>query len=107
MQPVRVQLARAPVMVFEAAHERFGKLPFAALFGPAIYFAEEGFEVLPMLEGMIERRRDVLSRRPGTKAVFTRDDGSWYATGDRFSQPELAHTLRQVAKHENDANPET
>ena len=24
-------------MVFEAAHERFGKLPFAALFGPAIY----------------------------------------------------------------------
>ena len=22
-------------MVFEAAHERFGKLPFAALFGPA------------------------------------------------------------------------
>ena len=83
----------------EAAHERFGKLPFAALFGPAIYFAEKGFEVLPMLEGMIGMRRDVLSRRPGTKAVFTRDDGSWYATGDRFVQPELAHTLRQVAKH--------
>ena len=81
----------------EAAHGRFGKLPFAALFGPAIYFAEEGFEVLPMLEGMIAARKDVLSRRPETKAVFTKEDGSWYVTGDRFSQPELAHTLRQVA----------
>ena len=39
------------------------------------------------------------ARQPGTKAVFTRDDGSWYATGDRFSWPQLAHTLRQVAKH--------
>ncbi len=82
----------------EAAHERFGKLPFASLFGPAIYFAEEGFELLPMLGAMIEQRRDVLSRRPDTKAVFTKDDGNWYTTGDHFQQPELAHTLRQVAK---------
>ena len=82
----------------EAAHGRFGKLPFAALFGPAIYFAEEGFEVLPMLEGMIEARKDVLSRRPETKAVFTKEDGGWYVSGDRFSQPELAHTLRRVAE---------
>ena len=82
----------------EAAHERFGKLPFAALFGPAIHFAEEGFEVQPMLGGMIGMRRDVLSRRPETKAVFTKDDGSWYAAGDHFAQPELAHTLRQVAE---------
>ena len=82
----------------EAAHERFGKLPFAALFGPAIHFAEEGFEVLPMLGGMIGMRQDVLSRRPETKAVFTKDDGSWYAAGDHFAQPELAHTLRQVAQ---------
>ena len=81
----------------EAAHGRFGKLPFAALFGPAIYFAEEGFEVLPMLEGMIEMRKEVLSRRPGTKAVFTKEDGSWYVSGDHFSQPELARTLRRVA----------
>ncbi len=82
----------------EAAHQRFGKLPFAALFGPAVYFAEEGFAVQPMLEGMIERRKDVLSRRSDTKAVFTKDDGSWYVAGDRFRQPELARTLRRVAE---------
>ena len=81
----------------EAAHGRFGTLPFAALFGPAIYFAEEGFAVQPMLEAMMETRKDVLSRRPDTKAVFTKDDGSWYVTGDRFRQPELANTLRRVA----------
>ena len=82
----------------EAAHQRFGTLPFAALFGPAIYFAEEGFDIQPMLEGMIGARKDVLSRRPDTHAVFTKDDGTWYATGDHFTQPELAHTLRQVAE---------
>ena len=36
---------------------------------------------------------DPAARRPGTKAVFTRDDGSWYATGDQFSQPQLAQTI--------------
>ena len=82
----------------EAAHQRFGRLPFAALFAPAIYFAEEGFEVLPMLASMIESRKDVLSRRADTKAVFTKEDGSWYSEGDLFRQPELANTLKNVAK---------
>ena len=69
------------VMVFEAAHERFGKLPFAAPFGSAIYFAEPSFEVLPMLEGMIELRRDVLSRRSGTKATCA---SHWQNTSGRM-----------------------
>ncbi|HOW44457.1 MAG TPA: gamma-glutamyltransferase [Candidatus Aminicenantes bacterium] len=81
-----------------AAHEKFGKLPFKALFAPAIYFAENGFELTPYHAGQIQLRRNVLSRLPETRAIFTRPDGSWYGEGDLFQQPKLAATLRRVAE---------
>lgn len=83
----------------EAAHQRFGKLPWARLFEPAIYFAEHGVPVSPTLAAMIASRRDVLSRRPDTKAVFTTPNGEFYARGDLFRQPAMAGTLRNVAAH--------
>lgn len=82
----------------EAAHRRFGKLPWATLFGPAIYFAEEGFTLDPALAAMIKSKVPVLERLPATKSVFTKPDGEWYQAGDRFKQPALAKTLRQVAR---------
>ncbi len=81
----------------QAAHDRFGKLTWASLFGPAIYFAEEGFTLSPVVAGMIASRKTALERLPGTKAVFIRPDGAWYQAGDTFRQPELVRTLRQVA----------
>ena len=82
----------------EAAHRRFGSLPFADLFEPAIYIAEEGFDVYPVLAWNIQTRRDVLSRTPETRAIFTKADGGFYETGDRFRQPELSKTLRVIAR---------
>lgn len=82
----------------EAAHQRFGKLPWATLFGPAIYYAEEGFVLDPAVGGMIKSKAKVLERLPATKAVFTRSDGEWYQAGDLFKQPALARTLRRVAE---------
>ena len=82
-----------------AAHARFGKLPLARLFEPAIQLAEEGFEVEPSLAGYIQFRKDVLSRLPETRRVFTKENGKLYERGDRFRQPELAATLRAVAVH--------
>jgi len=82
----------------EAAHQRFGKLPWSQLFEPAIYFAEQGYPVSTALSGMIEGRQDVLSRLPETKAVFTKEDGSWFAEGDLFTQPAVAATLGKVAE---------
>jgi len=40
----------------------------------------------------------VLSRLPETKRAFTKADGAFYSPGDRFHQPELAATPRQVAE---------
>ena len=34
-------------------HEQFGKLPFEALFEPAIYYAEHGYAVMPNLAAML------------------------------------------------------
>jgi gamma-glutamyltranspeptidase/glutathione hydrolase len=82
----------------QAAHDRFGKLPFNALFEPAIYYAEEGFDISPYLAEFMQSRRDVLSRRPDTRRIFTKADGSLLAASHRLRQPELARTLRRVAE---------
>src|SRR5262247_2866758 len=86
----------------QAAHSRFGKLPFASLFDPAIYLAEKGFVVYPALNYWINMRKDVLSRLPETKRVFTRQDGEFYKAGDLFKQPQLAETLRKIAAQGTD-----
>jgi len=83
----------------EAAHERFGVLPWADLFEPSIRLAEEGFELNQGIAGQFAFRTTILSRFPETKAVFTKEDGSFYQAGDLFRQPALAQTLREVVKH--------
>ena len=80
-----------------AAHERFGKLPFEEIFVPAIYFAEKGFPISPVLSRLTETNRGLLSRLPETKAVFFKEDGSAHAAGENFRQPALARTFRKVA----------
>jgi len=80
-----------------AAHERYGKLTFDSLFGPAIHFAEQGFPMPAHLAGMIEGRRAVLERLPETRRVFFGEDGAALPVGELFRQPELAATLRAVA----------
>ncbi len=82
----------------QAAHDRFGRLPFAKLFAPAIYLADSGFTVGGVLSGGLAYRKDVLQRLPATRAVFRKADGTPYRPGDRFRQPALAATLRQVAE---------
>jgi gamma-glutamyltranspeptidase/glutathione hydrolase len=86
----------------QAAHDRFGKLPFASLFDPAIYLAEKGFVVDPVLSAWINMRKDVLSRLPETKRVFAKQDGEFYKAGDHFKQPQLAETLRKIAAQGTD-----
>lgn len=78
----------------EAAHQRWGVLPFKTLFEPALYFAEQGFPAGTLLAGMMGGKKEVLSRLPATRAVYTKPDGQFYSIGEVFKQPELAKTLR-------------
>ena len=81
----------------QAAHDRFGKLPFKRLFNPAIAMADSGEIVDVVMEWWIDTKKGVLSRYPETKKIFTRPDGKFLAKGDLFRQPELAETLKKVA----------
>ena len=81
----------------QSMHERYGRLPWASIFSPAIYLAEEGFVLRPNEDNLIRGRVGVLGRLPETREVFTHPDGRWYRTGDLFRQTALARTLRAVA----------
>jgi gamma-glutamyltranspeptidase/glutathione hydrolase len=94
----RTALVPGYMATAEAVHKRFGKLPWDSLFEPAIYFAANGHRLHSLHESMIDKRRDVLSRLPETKAIFTKPDGTFYRRGDLLRQPQLAQTLRHVAK---------
>lgn len=81
-----------------ATHDRFGKLPWASLFEPAIHYAENGVLLSAIHTSMIERRKEALSRLPSTRRIFTDKDGDFLGEGDLLRQPELAATLRAVAE---------
>lgn len=81
----------------QALHDRYGRLPFDRLFAPAIYFAEHGVPVTPMLQGMFAYRKDLLLKRADTRAIFGKSDTTLYVAGDTLRQPALAETLRHVA----------
>lgn len=84
----------------QAAHDRFGRLPFAELFEPAIDLAENGFPLTARKIQYIRDHWNVLGVLPETRNIFLkRRYGLFrsYEAGDLFVQSELAHTLRQVA----------
>lgn len=81
-----------------AAHDRYGRLPFAELFAPAIHLAEHGMPVTSRLAEKLRVRGEDLRRLPETRAVFVKADGSFPEVGEIFRQPALAKTLRTVAR---------
>lgn len=80
----------------EAAHERFGILPWARLLAPAVRLARDGFTIAPRHHGDLARARDLLARFPATGAVFL-PGGEPPAAGSVFRQPDLARTLQAIA----------
>ena len=78
---------------------RFGRLPFADLFEPAIWYAERGVIVNPPLAGCFTIRREFLARTPEGRQFLHQAGNTLPQLGDRFLQPELAKTLRAVSTH--------
>ena len=83
----------------ESMHHRFGILPFASLFEPAIWYSENGIKVSPVLAGFFSLRQAYLSRTPEGKAFMAQAGGTLPTVGERFVQPEVARLLRSVSKH--------
>jgi gamma-glutamyltranspeptidase/glutathione hydrolase len=102
-----VTVSGAPRM-WADLHARFGRLPFATVFEPAIWYAEHGFPVPPVIAAAWQLALD---------SVFApfRDDpafAGWFATfapggrapraGETWRSPDHAATLRRIADSNSD-----
>ena len=83
--------------LMQAAHDRWGRLPWAGLFDDAAQLAERGFAVSPRLAGLVARDAARLKVHPETAAYFL-PGGKPLATGDRLRNPAYARLLRLVAR---------
>jgi len=75
-----------------AAHERFGRLPWAELLQPAITLARDGMRVNEYMAGEVAAEAPGFAGRTNFADYF----GHWRA-GERVTQPELAATLARLA----------
>lgn len=85
-------------------HKRFGRLPFAKLFEPAIYYAEQGYPVSPIVARFWQEGIDALTPYKNNPAI-----APWFATfdvhgngvapqtGELVTLPNHAKTLRILA----------
>lgn len=81
----------------QAAHARFGSMPLARLFEPALQAAERGIVIDGVLAARFRRAAPVLKRLPATRAVYA-PAGSVPRLGDVLTQPALGETLRGVMR---------
>lgn len=84
--------------MLELAHRRHGKLPWQALFAPAIKLAEEGFAVSPRLAALV-RADPYLKNDPAAAAYFYDRNGQPWPAGHMLKNPELARVLREISAH--------
>lgn len=85
------------VSAWVALSERFGKLPFAELFKPAIGYAENGFIVTPKIAELWRRAQMDLEGYPGFAEAFL-PGGRAPKSGEKFVNKPLARTFRLIAE---------
>jgi len=76
--------------------QKFGKLPFADLFEPAIKYASDGFMVTPTISRQWANQVSELEAQPGFAEAFLLG-GRAPQAGEKFSFPDQAETLRKIA----------
>lgn len=110
--PYSVAVPGTVAGLISASHQ-FGTLPLAQLLAPAIRLAEDGFIVSAVLAQQFAQQRKHLERWPSTREVFFKRKPDvpeclvqdcpisslmTYAEGERLVQPDLANTLRLIAR---------
>jgi gamma-glutamyltranspeptidase/glutathione hydrolase len=76
----------------------YGKMKLAEVMEPAIELAEKGFPVSERLSELLSQSSAVLGRFGTSRRIFLKK-GSLYEPGDILQQPELASTLRRIARN--------
>jgi gamma-glutamyltranspeptidase/glutathione hydrolase len=88
--------------MLEMAHQQYGRLPWAALFQPAIKLAEDGFAVSPRLTTQLKAEQH-LRKDPVAVAYFYDEKGDPWPVGHILKNPELARVLSDIAQGGADA----
>ena len=82
----------------ELALKTYGTMKLAEVMAPAIRLAENGFEVSEKLARELQQHKTNLERFPASLRIFL-NDGKMLKAGDTLKQPELAATLKRIAKN--------
>jgi gamma-glutamyltranspeptidase/glutathione hydrolase len=82
----------------ESMQKRFGRLPLKDTLAPAIWYAESGVHISPTLAYFFQTRQKQLWRTEEGRRFLRQSGRELPLVGDLFRQPELAATLRSVAK---------
>jgi gamma-glutamyltranspeptidase/glutathione hydrolase len=85
-----------------ALSERFGKLPFADLFEPAIRHARDGFLVSPIISEKWHKAAPLMPEGLGWQEHFL-PRGRAPLPGERFASPDQAATLEAIARTRGEA----
>jgi gamma-glutamyltranspeptidase/glutathione hydrolase len=81
---------------------KFGKLPFADLFEPAIKYASDGYMVSPTIARLWANQVPELKNQPGYAEAFM-PRGRAPEPGEKFSSPAHARTLARIAETRGEA----
>ncbi len=77
--------------------QKYGVLPLETSLQPAIRYAEQGFAVTEGYQHLAGFRRDTLRQYPEAARIFL-DKGEVPAVGSKIRQPDLATTLKAIAR---------
>ena len=83
--------------LIEQAHDRYGRLPWARLFQPAIRLARDGFAITPRMRQMLVAPDALARSTPWGRAQFYDANGEPKPVGTILRNPALAAMLEQIA----------
>lgn len=87
---------------WETLRARFGSMTMARILAPAIAYAEDGFPVSEVIADSWQGSAPSLAAIPSSAACFL-PEGKPPGVGEVFKNPDLARTLRAIAKGGRDA----
>lgn len=87
---------------WEALHRKYGRLPWAELFKPAIYYARHGFPVTEWIDNYWKDEEAKLAADANARRIYL-PNGRPPEVGQVFSNPEYAHALELIASNGADA----
>lgn len=85
-----------------AAHQKWGRQPWADNIAPALKLARDGFEVLPKTRVFFAEQEKKLRRGDAEIARLYLPDGQLPVVGSHLANADLAHTLALLAQHGRD-----